>query len=103
MVNSTSPGQLVYNIHRAALQNAGSSSYAISYLGRTNLVNYTAQLTNKTFYNQAGRIVDGYECVNYTVHYCGDGVVDTQASIAALPGQFSTSIANEQCDGSAPA
>jgi hypothetical protein len=53
VVNSTNPGQLVYNIHRTALENAGSSSYSIAYLGRTNLINYTAQLTNKTFHNQA--------------------------------------------------
>lgn len=101
VVSSTNPGQLVYNIHRTALQNAWSTSYSIAYLGRTNLINYTAQLTNKTFHNQAWRIVDGYECVNYTVHYCGDGVVDTQQSIAAFPWAFTTSIANEQCDGTA--
>lgn len=101
VVNSTNPGQLVYNIHRTALENAGSSSYSIAYLGRTNLINYTAQLTNKTFHNQAWRVVNGYECVNYTVHYCGDGVVDTQQSIAAFPWAFATSIANEQCDGTA--
>lgn len=63
------------------------------------MVNYTATLTNKTFHNQAGRVVSGNECVNYTVHYCGDGVVDTQQSIANMPGGITTSIANEQCDG----
>lgn len=99
VVNSTAPAQLVYNIHRTALENAWSSSYSLTYLGRTNLVNYTAQLNNKTFHNQAWRVVDGYECVNYTVHYCWDGVKDTQQSIASLPWGFGSSIANEQCDG----
>jgi uncharacterized repeat protein (TIGR01451 family) len=101
VVSSTSPWQLVYNIHRTALENAWSSNYSIAYLGRTNLVNYTAQLSNKTFHNQAWRVVNGYECVNYIVHYCGDGVVDTQQSIAALPWGSTSSIANEQCDGTA--
>lgn len=101
VVNSTSPWQLVYNIHRTALENKWSTSYSLTYLGRPNLTNYTATLTNKTFHNQAWRVVNGYECVNYTVHYCGDGVVDTQQSIANLPGWFASSIANEQCDGTA--
>lgn len=105
VVNSTNPWQLIYNIHRTALENGWSSSYSLSYLGRPNLINYTAQLNNKTFHNQAWRVVNGYECVNYTVHYCGDGVVDTQQSIASLNTaawwSYTTSIANEQCDGTA--
>ena len=99
VVSSTVPWQLVYNIHRAALYNQWSNSYSIAYLGRPNLINYTAQLTNKAFYDRPGRVVDWYECVNYTVHYCGDGVKDTQQSIANLPWWFANSIANEQCDG----
>lgn len=83
-VSSTAPGQLIYSITRTALENAGSTSYSLSYIGRPDLANYTAQLTNKTFHNLAGWVVSGNECVNYTVHYCGDGVKDTKQSISSL-------------------
>ena len=99
IVNSTTPGQLVYNIYRTALENAGNTSYTISYLGYSNNVQYTTTLSHKTFHNQAWWVRNGYECVNYTVHYCGDGVKDTQQSIASLAGGIATSLANEQCDG----
>ena len=52
IVNSTAPGQLVYNIHRTALENAGNTSYTISYLGYSNNVQYTTTLSHKTFHNQ---------------------------------------------------
>jgi len=99
IVSNTAPAELVYNVHRAALYNGGNSSYNLNYLWRPDLTNYTATLTNKTFYSSAWRVVDWYECVAYVTHYCGDGVKDTQQSIAALPWGISDSIAAEACDG----
>lgn len=104
VVNSINPWQIVYHIHRAALGNGWSSNYPISYVWWNNWPVYpaiSAILSNKTFLNDSTHVKSGYECVNYAVHYCGDGVIDTQASIAALPGGITTSIANEQCDGTA--
>ena len=40
------------------------------------------------------------ECFNYIVHYCGDGVRDTQASMATL--WKTGSVANEECDPNDP-
>lgn len=97
-VSSKTKWQLVYNTYRSALSNQWNTSFNLSYLWRPDLKNYTANLTNKTFYDKAGRVVNWYECVNYFVHYCWDWKKDTQSSIASLEWWVSNSIANEECD-----
>jgi len=91
--------QLVFNLHRRWFRNAAwAYSYNIGYYPMPNWPQSTTWFSNY----QRWADVEWYECFNYIVHYCWDGVVDTQASIAALPNWKINSVANEECDPNAP-
>lgn len=88
--------QVVFNLQRKWYNNEQSWnwSWTIDYYPYPSWPQQTTWFSHYYIWNT----MSWYECFNYIVHYCGDGVRDTQASMAALPNWKSNSVANEQCD-----
>lgn len=95
--------QVVFNLKRQWFYDTPNSqstlaSYNIWYWPTPNGPQSTASFTDYHVW----WYLEGLECFNYVVHYCGDGDVDTAQSISMLEWWNNNSVANEQCDPADP-